>query len=335
MNLDVASTSRPFAIAFPGPGAAARRIVGASCESSWLAPFEEETWLKMVDADRWYREMFEASTVGLALADEDGLLVLANDAYAAIVGCPRERLPGRSSREFTHPDDLAQHAAMEQIMDDATARGESVHVEKRYLHADGTVRWGWISASEVPGPEGKRWTMAVVHDTTDRRRVEDDLRVAAQTDALTGLLNRRGWRDRLRQLTTPSGSEVAVALAMIDFDRFKLYNDKYGHGRGDRLLVRFSAAAAELLGGRATIARWGGEEFALVMPGVGSTTMDAVLTELAAVVPDRQTFSAGHTTLRRGESVDDCFDRADMLLFQAKRDGGARSYSDGSRRPGE
>ncbi|MGV8871453.1 MAG: sensor domain-containing diguanylate cyclase [Rhodococcus sp. (in: high G+C Gram-positive bacteria)] len=290
---------------------------------------EEVAGHKVVDADRWYREMFEASTVGLALADEDGLLVLANEAYAAIVGCPRERLRGRSSREFTHPDDLAQHAAMEQIMDDAEARGESVHVEKRYLHSDGTVRWGWISASEVPGPDGQRWTMAVVHDTTDRRRVEDDLRIAALTDALTGLLNRRGWRDRLQQLTSPRGGDVALALAMVDFDRFKLYNDKYGHGRGDQLLVRFSSAAADLLGGRASIARWGGEEFALAIPGAGSKTMAAVLDELAAVVPDRQTFSAGHTTLRSGESVDDCFDRADMLLFPAKRDGGARSYCDG------
>ncbi|WP_143546779.1 sensor domain-containing diguanylate cyclase [Rhodococcus sp. 06-235-1A] len=284
----------------------------------------------MVDTDRWYREMFEASTVGLALADENGLLVLANDAYAAIVGCPRHLLAGRSSREFTHPDDLAQHAAMEQIMDEAKACGESVHVEKRYLHADGSVRWGWISASEVPGPGGARWTMAVVHDTTDRRRVEDDLRVAAQTDALTGLLNRRGWRDRLHALTTQPEIDATLALAMIDFDRFKSYNDEHGHGRGDRLLVRFSVAAADLLGARASIARWGGEEFALAMPGVGSTTMAAVLTELATVVPDKQTFSAGYATLRAGETVDDCFDRADMLLYRAKFDGGARSYGDDS-----
>ena len=289
----------------------------------------------MVDTERWYREMFEASTVGLALADENGLLVLANEAYAAIVGCPRHFLAGRSSREFTHPDDLAQHAAMEQIMADAKARGESVHVEKRYLHADGTIRWGWVSASEVPGPAGIRWTMAVVHDTTDRRRVEDDLRQAAQTDALTGLLNRRGWRDRLHQLTTPRGADVVVALAMLDFDRFKSYNDKYGHGRGDRLLIQFSAAAEDLLGGRASIARWGGEEFALVMPGAGATTMSAVLAELSAVVPDGQNFSAGYTTLRAGESVDDCFDRADMLLYRAKRDGGARSYGDADAIPPE
>lgn len=282
----------------------------------------------MVDVNRWYQEMFEASTVGLALADEHGLLVLANEAYAAIVGCPRHCLLGRSSRDFTHPDDLAQHAAMEQIMDDARARGDAVQVEKRYLHSDGTVRWAWISASEITGPDGRRWTMAVVHDTTARRRAEDDLRAAATTDALTGLLNRRGWRDRLRQLAAPRLADARIAMSMIDLDRFKLFNDEYGHARGDSLLVEFSSAALCLLGDRASLARWGGEEFALVMPGVNSTTMAAVLDELAAIVPDGQTFSAGHTTLRAGESVDDCFDRADMLLYQAKREGGARSYGD-------
>lgn len=287
----------------------------------------------MVDTDRWYREMFEASTVGLALADENGLLVLANEAYAAIVGCPRHLLSGRSSREFTHPDDLAQHAAMEQIMDDAKRAGN--RFMSRSATCMPTVRFGGGGSRPVkfPAPGGIRWTMAVVHDTTDRRRVEDDLRQAAQTDALTGLLNRRGWRDRLHQLTTPRGADLALALAMIDFDRFKSYNDRYGHGRGDRLLVRFSAAAQDLLGGRVSIARWGGEEFALAMPGVDSTTMSAVLAELSAVVPDGQSFSAGYTTLRAGESVDDCFDRADMLLYRAKRDGGARSYGEAYEAP--
>jgi PAS domain S-box-containing protein len=137
----------------------------------WLAPFEEVNRTIMVDADRWYREMFEASTVGMALADEHGLLLLANEAYAAIVGCPRDLLWGRSSRDFTHPDDLDQHAAMEQMMDDAEARGESVHVEKRYLHPDGTVRspartaddgpWRWSTTSPTGG--GWRTTYGRLH----------------------------------------------------------------------------------------------------------------------------------------------------------------------------
>ena len=175
----------------------------------------------------------------------------------------------------------------------------------------------------------------MVHDVTDRRRLEDDLREAALTDPLTGLLNRRGWRDRLSQLTTPRGFDVSLAMAMIDFDRFKSFNDKYGHGRGDRLLVQFSTAAMQLLAGRAYVARWGGEEFAIAMPDTGSTTMATVLTELAAVVPDEQTFSAGYTTLRPGESLYDCFDRADLLLYRAKRDGGARSLGDRSSTPSQ
>jgi diguanylate cyclase (GGDEF)-like protein len=134
---------------------------------------------------------------------------------------------------------------------------------------------------------------------------------------------------------TPRGVEVSLAMAMIDFDRFKSFNDKYGHGRGDRLLVQFSTAAMQLLAGRAYVARWGGEEFAIAMPDTGSTTMATVLTELAAVVPDEQTFSAGYTTLRPGESLYDCFDRADLLLYRAKRDGGARSLGDRSSTPSQ
>ncbi|MBJ7289465.1 diguanylate cyclase [Williamsia sp.] len=272
--------------------------------------------------DEWFRVMFEASTVPIALADEDGLLMAANGAYCAMVGRAWEAIAGLSSREFTHPDDLAQHAAVEGLMAQARARGDDLRLEKRYVHPDGTIRWGWVSVSAVSGPGGRRWTMAVIHDTTDRRMTEDRLLAAAVTDPLTGLLNRRGWLERLSRFEEPSSrAETPLVLAVLDFDRFKAYNDSRGHRAGDDLLVEFAAAAAEVVGADALFSRWGGEEFALALPGRRASQAHAVLRAMSAVMPDSQTFCAGFAALRGSESVVDCFDRADARLYLAKRDG--------------
>ncbi|GGF10010.1 hypothetical protein GCM10007298_02450 [Williamsia phyllosphaerae] len=272
--------------------------------------------------DEWFRVMFDASTVPIGLADEDGLLRAANAAYCAMVGRSWAEIAGRSSREFTHPDDLAQHAAVEGMMAQARARGDDLRIEKRYVHPDGTVRWGWVSVSAVSGPGGRAWTMAVIHDTTDRRIAEDRLLTAAVTDPLTGLLNRRGWFERLARFEeTSSHPETPLILAVLDFDRFKAYNDTRGHHAGDRLLVEFATAASEVAGDDALFSRWGGEEFALALPGRQTSQAHAVLQAMGAVMPDSQTFSAGFAELRPTESVADCFDRADTRLYRAKRDG--------------
>ncbi|MGZ8178296.1 sensor domain-containing diguanylate cyclase [Williamsia sp. SKLECPSW1] len=274
--------------------------------------------------DRWYHAMFDASTVPMALADEQGLLTAANAAYCAMVGRPWPQIAGRSSREFTHPDDIDHHHAMESMMADADRRGEPLRVEKRYVQPDGTVRWGWVSASSVAGPDGRVWTMAVVHDTTDRRTAEQNLLAAASTDPLTGLLNRRGWEDWSSSLDEMVDRADPLSFAVIDLDRFKAFNDTHGHFTGDRLLVEFSRAAVATVRAPGVVARWGGEEFAIALPHTDADRTADVLRRLAAVVPEGQTFCAGHTTLRADESTAECFQRADALMYEAKRAGPGR-----------
>jgi diguanylate cyclase (GGDEF)-like protein/PAS domain S-box-containing protein len=276
----------------------------------------------------WFRSMFEACAVGMALADEDGLLVEANPAYCTLVGRSVPDLVGRSSREFTHPEDLLQHAGVEAMMSAVQVGQAAAQLEKRYVRPDGTVRWAWASMTYVAGAGGRRWTMATVHDITDRRRLEDTLRVEAGTDALTGLWNRRGWRAEMRALLNGRELTAPMTIAMLDVDHFKVYNDVYGHRAGDELLRELGARAQAVLRGDDVLARWGGEEFALALPRCAPTDAARVLNLLAQLVPDGQSFSAGYTTMRAGESVADAVDRADALLYTAKRRGRRRAVTD-------
>lgn len=278
--------------------------------------------------DNWLWEVFESSPVAFNIQDEDGVLVMVNAAYCTLTGRPRADLLGRSPRVFTHPEDILKNILMLEHLAAVEVGDPPLRLEKRYVHPDGTVRWGWVSLSRAVGPEGQRWTMAVVHDTTDRRGAEEALHDAAHTDALTGLVNRRGWRAGLRRLLAAAEPPAPLTLVMLDMDNFKAYNDTHGHHAGDILLREFATKARGALRPTDLFARWGGEEFALALPHCPSANAATILADLAALVPHSQTFSAGHTTLRPNESVTDCWDRADDLLYAAKRAGRHRALTD-------
>jgi len=166
--------------------------------------------------DNWLWEVFESSPVAFNIQDEDGVLVMVNAAYCTLTGRPRADLLGRSPRVFTHPEDILKNILMLEHLAAAEVGDPPLRLEKRYVHPDGTVRWGWVSLSRAVGPEGQRWTMAVVHDTTDRRGAEEALHDAAHTDALTGLVNRRGWRAGLRRLLAAAEPPAPLTLVMLD-----------------------------------------------------------------------------------------------------------------------
>ena len=109
----------------------------------------------------------------------------------------------------------------------------------------------------------------------DRMAAETRLQDLATTDDLTGLMNRRAFRAILdRERLSHGGREGSVGLLMIDVDHFKSYNDTYGHGAGDAALCRIAAAIAETArrhGGLAS--RYGGEEFAVVLPSPGGANV--------------------------------------------------------------
>lgn len=182
----------------------------------------------------------------------------------------------------------------------------------------GSFAGGWVSVAAVSGPHGELWTMAVVYDTTERRGAEDTLLTEATTDALTGLPNRRGWFHGAQELLAAWDRIEPVTVAIIDLDRFKAFNDTHGHGAGDALLSRFGAALRAELRGRDLVSRWGGEEFALALPGRNRRHAAVVLAQLAALVPQEQTFSAGYDLLRADESILDCLERVDEHLYRAK-----------------
>jgi diguanylate cyclase (GGDEF)-like protein len=161
---------------------------------------------------------------------------------------------------------------------------------------------------------------ATVIQRADER---DALADQAQTDALTGLPNRRAWDARLGRTT--NDDDRLFTVAMIDFDHFKEFNDTYGHPAGDRLLKEASAAWREQLRGGDLLARLGGEEFGLLLVDTGREEAMVVIERLRECIPRGRTCSAGIAVRRGSELPDAVIARADRALYEAKQRGRDRA----------
>lgn len=143
------------------------------------------------------------------------------------------------------------------------------------------------------------------------------LRSQADVDQLTGLLNRRAMRCLAeRQLARAARDGRPVTLVVLDIDGLKTVNDTLGHPAGDELLVGFAAAVSSVLRPGEAAARYGGDEFLLLLPRTGVEGVQAAMSRLHAI--DTRQWSAGAAEWRSGEDYDSWFERADAALYRAK-----------------
>lgn len=150
----------------------------------------------------------------------------------------------------------------------------------------------------------------------------EQLAQQARSDALTGIPNRRSWDFALERAVQSAAAEgTALTVAMLDLDRFKDYNDRYGHQAGDRLLVACTRAWREQIVAPCFLARYGGEEFGVLLPGLSAAEAREVLTGLRLAVPEGQTVSIGYAACQEGDTGLDVVHRADIALYSAKAAG--------------
>jgi len=149
-------------------------------------------------------------------------------------------------------------------------------------------------------------------------RLHARLRADAHTDGLTGLLNRTGFTAAAaRQRAMARRRGEPLALVIIDLDDFKRVNDRDGHAAGDRLLIELARAWTALLRPGDLLARFGGDEFVLVIEGTSEDQIGNVLARLARSHP--APWTSGAVVCSDDESLDEALQRADARLYEAKR----------------
>jgi diguanylate cyclase (GGDEF)-like protein/PAS domain S-box-containing protein len=287
----------------------------------------EERVRALEQARRRFQQAFHSAPTGMALVRLDDSTILdANRSLADMLARPVDDLVGRSIREITHPEDLRATAAHRARLELGIA--DTYLVDQRYLRSDGEFVWARTRVA-VTEDEGVALAITHIEDVTEQRRTAERLQWAATHDDLTGLPNRTELIRRVdAKLADAAPGEVAVLF--IDLDNFKSVNDSLGHGIGDTLLTAMSVRLRSVIGADAELARFGGDEFIVVLRNSERDPMDVAEAVRAAA---RDAVEVEGTELylsisigvsvndREGVSAADLLRDADAAMYRAKARG--------------
>lgn len=278
------------------------------------------------------RRAFDDAAIGMAVLGLDGRYLQVNPALCNLVGYSAGELLTMRYVDVTHPDDI--DTSVELVQRALSGDRPSYQVEKRYVHRDGDVVWTRLGVSLVRDLDGAPQCFLVqILDITDRKRLEERLAHDATHDVLTGLATRPLMFDRLGHAMAASRRyDGQVGLLFVDLDGFKAVNDNYGHAIGDAVLVEVAHRLAESVREIDTACRFGGDEFVVVCPHLGSAA-DAVRVAERIGTSLAMPFHGAVAGVRIGASIGvavaggetdptELLSRADAAVYQVKQRGG-------------
>jgi diguanylate cyclase (GGDEF)-like protein/PAS domain S-box-containing protein len=288
---------------------------------------EVETEAALRASETRYRAIAETAAEGILVISPDGYAAYANARLAEILGLPLGQVyevPIWAVLEGPTAEMVARRVR------ERTRRGPEYY-EVPYRHPDGTSRLLRVNASPMPLDRGRsQGSLAMISDITESRRQERELRHAAQHDHLTGLTNRTTLMQHLQRLGVATVDDVAVLF--VDLDHFKDVNDGRGHTAGDHLLIEVANRLQAACGPDDVVARFGGDEFIVVLHRTDTETAMATADRLIGLLSE--TYNIGHHTIRNGATIgvamspaasaEDLLRYADTAMYAAKASGRGR-----------
>jgi diguanylate cyclase (GGDEF)-like protein/PAS domain S-box-containing protein len=315
--------------------------------SAVSAEVARRTQAALWESEARFRLLAEHSGDVVILNDMDGTRRYVSPAAERVLGWRPEDLVGRNALEFVHPEDQPALRDAFTAMQGGTVETLTCY---RLRRPDGSWLWveGLARAQTTAEGAGPRSYVVVLRDATERKAAEVKLRDAldrmermAATDGLTGLANRRHLDEVAdREWRRCARDHLPLSVLLLDFDHFKLFNDRYGHLAGDGCL-RAIASQLDAAARRPCdlAARYGGEEFVLLMPTTNQQGALVVAEGLCRRVrnlriPHDGNSVEGVVTISIGAatawpdacesafgSIDALLSAADAALYQAKRGG--------------
>lgn len=299
---------------------------------------------RALDSESQFRMLADHSTDMVFHLDRDFVRRYVSPACREILGCEPHEMIGNRAADRVHDEDVDRVNGVFRSLVDGSVERSSVTC--RIRHKDG--HWVWVEVEfrsvRDPSSGSPSGIIGAMRDVTPRKSMEAQLAEAhqqlermARQDSLTGLANRRNFDEMFaRYHAAAKDTGGKLSLVMIDVDRFKSFNDCYGHPAGDECLKRVSEAImGSIRQPRDLAARYGGEEFAILLPGMDELGATQIAERVRRAVlrfaldheasPDGLvTISAGVASMGSdavGDGYDGLLEAADRALYAGKRQG--------------
>lgn len=294
-------------------------------EAKLVRTFEERRLRDaQVLAEAKYRSLFEFSMDGMALIDPNvARIVDLNPAFARLCGKSRGELRGTLISGLLSSLDRER---LQYALQHCEAEGQSALGDVGLANAQGRLVAVDVSLSLVSVP-GQRYVLLVTKDVTEKRELEQHLAHAVERDEVTGLSNKRRFRNRIEwAVARATHEEMPLALLLMDLDNFKQCNDTYGHQTGDDLLRHVGRIIRDSIRSRMDEGfRFGGDEFAVILYGadvpVASRVAERIRSEFASCNTYGTTTSIGIAEFQSPQTSTEFIKQADEALYSAKSSG--------------
>ncbi|PKG58520.1 diguanylate cyclase [Shewanella sp. Choline-02u-19] len=277
--------------------------------------------------------VFEHSAEGIMVTDADNRIELVNPAFTKITGYNLEDVKGHKpsilSSNHHHPQFYRQ--LWQSLADTNHWEGEIWNKRK-----DGNVYPEYLSITAVKNAQGDICQhIGLFLDVSNHKQYEQDLWYKTNYDSLTKLPNRHLFSSRLQHaIDTASQHQSQIAVFLIDLDRFKFINELHGHAAGNKILKQSAMRLEAVLGPKDSIARIGGDEFAIISPQHNTTeTAEHLAQKLTEVLGQPIKLDAIESNISAsigvsfypedGQDIETLLRNSETAMYQAKRDGRA------------
>ena len=305
---------------------------------------------QLAKSESLYKSIINASPDAIVIFDKDGAIVMASPiAYRLLhYNAAEGELIGKNVECLILEDDHKIMNANRKALFEGNKIATS---EYEGVRKDGKTFVMEVNSEAIRDEKGVPYQMvSIVRDITKRRTMEDKLkqsesRLLALTasleaqnlklnekvviDKLTGIYNRYYLDQRIRETVERSEQDgSSISILIFDLDKFKYVNDTYGHDTGDQVLIAIAKTVKNMTGEKDVFARWGGEEFLLLMDQKdlesAAETAENIRGRIARISHPNAgivTVSIGVAEYRKGEGIQSWFKRADIELYRAKNEG--------------
>jgi diguanylate cyclase (GGDEF)-like protein/PAS domain S-box-containing protein len=293
-----------------------------------------------------FRTLFEGASIGIVRMSRDGAIVEVNPALEQMLQTDADMLVGRGFSEHL----VTEHRTMVDALlcEMMTGHRESFEMEARCQPPSGHLTWWRVRAVRERDERGRpTCAVAMIEDITEHKRAERELieqaalnEYQALHDPLTGLPNRVLFGERIGQaIRHARRNRTQLAVLLMDLDRFKEVNDSLGHPAGDQLLIEVSDRIGSAIRDSDTFARLGGDEFGLLLPELNDSNgvlpvLDRISAALDAPITVHTLPLAVEASIGiamypdNGDEAQVLIQRADVAMYEAKRDSTAACFFD-------